>query len=89
MPGNGHYMHMEVLQSGHVLGFSMDADVTGKEEFSKLESKALFFNSFCSYKEYKSSESGECKPCPINSFSLAGPFSEACYRCSDVNKLPY
>jgi hypothetical protein len=89
MPGNGHYMNMEVLQSGEILGFSMDANVTGKEEFDKLESKALFFNKFCSYKEFKSKESGECLPCKPNSFSISGPYSEVCYKCSDVNRLPY
>lgn len=89
MPGNGHDMHVEVLQSGHVLGFSMDEDVKFFDRFDDLESKALFFNTFCSYKEYKSSTTGECKPCGTNKFSIQGPYSDRCYDCSDSDKLGY
>jgi len=38
----------------------------------------VFSTELCNFKELRSKKTGKCKPCPIGSYSVEGPFSTEC-----------
>ena len=52
-----------------------------------LNKRAIFHNEFCNFKQYKNKDSGKCKPCPENSYSIDGPFSSSCIEKKEIQAL--
>jgi len=54
-----------------------------------LNKRAIFHNEFCNFKQYKNKDSGKCKPCPENSYSIDGQFSSSCIEKRNPSTWEY